>query len=263
MNTQKSDSVAESLSRSNGDSVAVIQWLEQRRELASMRRRATWCLLSGWLMLTAASLISTAIAFMMTESMRGIFDGQFASDAVSTATIRYAPWFLGLISAVLLIGGIIGWLSGRFPGMNSAASALDWSLASHAVSRLLALGCTYPDAFRTAAQSMRRCDSQRWLLNAAIRVESGKPPVLPGVYHRGDAAMLELMLESGETQPDHQWQLAAEHFVDVARRRLMLLTHCVPTFATLLAGLLIWISISATLGWMWKMVGKMVNDYGF
>ncbi|WP_146460917.1 hypothetical protein [Rubripirellula tenax] len=265
MNTPKKqlDSVASYLASVPGHSPSAIGWLDGQRELGEMRRRAVFCVFAAWLMLTVAAIVAAVTALMMSANVRSIFDEQFRDDLGSILAIVYVPWILFSIAAVLLVGGLVALLSGYFPGLRSTRSALDWSSAADAVSRLLSAGCTYPDAFRVAAAAMPSSESRGWLIHAAERVEKGMSPTLENNVARGDTAVLELMLGAVNDQPQHQWSLATEHFFVVAKRRLMLLTHTVPMITTVLAGFLIWVSISTTLGWMWKSVGSMVNGFGF
>ncbi len=257
------DPVAAVLTRMGEPSSSVIDWLNSQREFTRMRRRATWCAVSAWLMLTAAAIVSSLVAVSMSGNIRRIFDDQYRADSWSILMISYAPWLLVTTAGALLVVGVIGFTSGQMPGLKSTISAIDWSSACDAVGRLLSIGCSYPEAFRTAAQSMRRSESRHWLLAAVDRVESGRPPIDARFATRGDVAVLELMIEAAESQPQNQWQLASLHFLDVARRRLVLLTHSIPMITTLLAGFLIWISISTTLGWMWRTVGSLVQGFGY
>ena len=78
-------------------------------------------------------------------------------------------------------------------------------------------------------------------------------------YSGGDAAMLELMISASESQPQRQWKVASEHFLDLSRERLMLLLQSTPMLSTIVAGLLIWVSISATLSWMWRSVAELLR----
>ncbi len=268
----QADAVSSLLSRTPGNEAAAIEWSELQREIALMRRRAKFCLLTGWLMLTSAAVVSAVVAWMMSRSVRDIFVGEFGVEDASMYVIIYAPWMLIAIAIGLVLVGLVGFASGGLPGIRSTFSALDWSAASGAMARLLAVGTNYPESFRAAAQSVPAGESRAWLMYAADRVEQGKSPTLSGGTNldspsvlalQGDRAVLELMLDAGETAPQKQWQLATEHFLDMARRRLMLLTHSVPLVTTVLAGFLIWISISATLGWMWKMVGTMIRGFSY
>ncbi|MGB7346234.1 MAG: hypothetical protein WBD20_18595, partial [Pirellulaceae bacterium] len=68
----------------------------------------------------------------------------------------------------------------------------------------------------------------------------------------GDPAIVELLVQSDSMDPIHGWRIVADHFIEVARSRFALLLSTGPILSTLLAGLIIWMSISATLGAMWR-----------
>jgi hypothetical protein len=172
--------------------------------------------------------------------------------------LRVCPPLLAAISALLIIGGLIAWGTKRFPGLNWARSAIDWADISDGVSRLLAVDCTYCEAFQTASRISQTRVNREWLRSASERIEQGNPQLSAGVPPTSDVAVLEMLVENGETDPSANWRLANQHFEDVAHRRLALLQGTVPVVATLLAGLLIWMSISATLGWMWATIAKML-----
>ena len=255
------DAVAERLA-SAGDwsTPSVIEWLDAQQERAMMRRRATACSLAAWLLLVTAAVVSFAVAFTMSREARSIFSETFESPVSPTSTLVLIPAGLALVAGVILIGGLMSWWNGQFPGWSRTVSAIDWSASSDAVARLLAVGCTYPEAFRLAADVTRSHSSRSWLQQAADRVEQGGPHVVPSAYGRGDTAMLEALVETSRQQPDRQWRIAASHFLEVATRRLVLLLQTMPMVATIVSGLLVWIAIASTLGWMWRAVGEMMRS---
>ena len=76
-----------------------------------------------------------------------------------------------------------------------------------------------------------------------------------------DAAMLELLVDAGDGEPAEQWKIASDHFLGVARRRMALLLGSVPILATVVAGIIVWVAISATLGWMWLAVAELIGSF--
>jgi hypothetical protein len=174
-------------------------------------------------------------------------------------TIQVVPPLLAFIAAILLIGGVLTWSLGRFPGHGWTCSAIDWSNVSDAVWRLLSVGCTYPEAFETAAKIARYPNNRWWLKRTATKIQQGASEIEIGKAGDGDIVMLETLVAAGEGDPSQRWRLAEEHFDQIARHRVALLQATVPIVSTLLAGLLIWMSISATLGWMWVTVGRMLS----
>jgi hypothetical protein len=253
------DPVARRLA-SAGDqqSPSVLEWLEGQHERNVMRRRAMWCTTGGWALMSAAAIVSSTVAIVMSRDIRQLIH-EIGVEVAGPPTYLYLPVLLVIIAVVLVVGGLIGWLMERVPGFSQTVSAIDWSAASDAVTRLLSIGCTYPEAFRTAATVARSRVSRSWLMQAAERVERGGPEVAPSRSSNGDAAVLELLIEAAEHEPHRQWKIAADHFFRLARRRLVLLLQSIPMIATIISGLLIWLAISSTLGWMWRAVGQLIR----
>ena len=254
------DPVAERLASAGEDqSPSVLQWLEAEQQRRTMRRRATLCAVSGWLLMTTAAIVSSVVALNISHDVREIFGEGVVPGRGIPVTVIYLPILLVVIAVLLVVGGIVGWLWGVVPGLSKTTSAIDWSATSDAVTRLLSIGCTYPEAFRTAAKVVRGKSPRRWLIRAADRVERGGRDVAFPSFAHGDTAMLELMIDAAESEPQRQWKVAAEHFLEVARERLMLLLQSTPMIATIISGLLIWVSISASLSWMWRSVAELLR----
>ena len=248
----KLDPVAQRLSEATGDQSAnLVQWLDGKRTRAAMARRAFWYMMAAWLLVTAAAMIATFVSWSFTRSADALFgsNGIFVSPELP-GLVAVVPFAFGALSVVLLVGGIVTWAIGRIPGLNMTVAALDWAGSSDAVARLLSVGCTYPEAFKVAASASTSYASRRWLMRSAVRVEQGWPIV--GTPSRGDAAMVELFVDSHDQDPVSTWRLTADHFAEVARRRIALLIGSAPVLSTLLAGLIVWISVASTLGFMWR-----------
>lgn len=264
-----SDSVGRRLTQQPNSSASVSKWIESRHANAMMQRRATWCSVAAWAFLSGSALVSSIVALEMSRQVRGIFDDPTEEYYWSLVTVSWTPLVLVFVAVLLVFGGIAAFASGRMPGYRSTRSAIHWSVACEAMSRLLSVGITYPDAFRATSEITPAGETKHWLTDAADRVESGESVVGSGFESMstsasGDVAMLELLITASDDRPEGQWAIASHHFDELARRRLSLLTQMLPVMTTLLSGLLLWISISSTLGWMWKSVGKIVNnDFGY
>lgn len=257
---KKLDPVAERLvAAGEAQSAHVLEWLDGQHQRKLMRRRAVVCALGGWGLMTTAAIVSSLVALSMSNDMRQIVQGELIPNMGVPRAVIVLPWLLVSIVVVLVVGGLIGWLWGRIPGFSRTESAIDWSAASDAVTRLLSVGCTFPEAFRTAAAVTRSNPSRNWLIRAAERVESGGPQVMPTGNSDRDAAVLESMIQLTGSEPHQQWEVAANHFFDVACRRLVVLLQSTPMLATIISGLLIWVAISATLGWMWRAVASLIQ----
>lgn len=237
-------------------------WVSGQQRRARMRRQARWCVVGGWLLLSASAIVSCAVSISLSRNVQTLFADDIDGGWASMFTIRYTPWLLAFLAGGLVIGGVLGFLTGRFPGLRSTTAAIDWETASDAVARLLKAGCTYPQSFRTTASVVGQ-SPRRWLLGAAQRVESGQS--IAGADGSGlrDAAMVELLVDAADSNPSQQWGLMSHHFSEVAARRLVLLAQSFPMITTLLSGFLLWVSISASLGWMWRATAQMIDGFRY
>lgn len=266
--TEALDPVAERLAAAGHERASdVLEWLERQQQREAMRRRAQWCTAGGWLLMTTAAVISSLVTILVSGTARQALGTDNIASWSEFAVLEQdvpvmvviAPTLLVMVTLALIVGGLIGWFGERLPIFSKTAAAIDWSSTSDAMTRLLSVGCTYPEAFRTAAKVARSAPSRQWLNAAAQRVERGGEVVVPSPHARGDAAVLELMIESSHGEPQRQWRVAADHYLDLAQRRLVLLLTSTPMITTIISGLLIWISISATLGWLWGAVAQCIR----
>jgi hypothetical protein len=242
---------------------AVIEWMAAEQERAIMRRRATWCAVAGWLLMSTAAVISFVVAMVLSGEAQEMFTETYSGVNIgATSSLVIVPALLGLTAAIVVVGGLVAWRGGWFPGWSRTMSAIDWSSVSDAVARLVAVGCTYPEAFRLAAEVAKSRQSRSWLRAAADRVEHGEPAIATASLERGDTALLESLVETAQHEPARHWSLAANHFLEVATRRLVLFLQSMPMISTLVAGLLVWIAIASTLGWMWRAVRVLMQDMG-
>lgn len=257
------DPVAQKLAAVGEESsAAVVDWLASQHERQAMNRRATWCSIGGYSMMTFAAVASSLIAVVMSNEARKLIIDDLGMATVPLSA-QVLPFGLVAVAALFLFGGGFAWVSGRIPGLRAIRSAIDWSTVGDAMTRLLSIGCTYPDAFRAAATVTKNRSNRDWLTDAAKRVEQGGNPITLSDYSRGDEAILELLVDAGEGEPSRQWKIASRHFTDVAQRRLVLLVAMVPVLSTIVSGILLWASISATLGWMWRATANLIQGMGF
>ncbi len=265
----KLDPVASRLaSADHAEPSLVLGWIEVRQRCDLLQRRSFWCNLGAWLLVTFAAVVASGVAIKFAHDTRETF-GQivllqsgysYDYETINPPiTIRVIPPLLSLIAGVLLFGGLVAWSFGRFPGHSWSSSAIDWSRVSDAVWRLLSVGCTYPEAFETAAKIAQTSRNRLWLRRAAERIQQGAANLPLGGAVNSDTAMLETLVETNDADTSPKWWLAREHFDDVADRRVALLQATIPIMSVLLSGLLIWMSISATLGWMWLTVARMIT----
>lgn len=224
-----------------------------------MRRRATLCAIGAWSLMGSASLISCLVVFYMSRETRQFLGNELGLTVGPYSSLRVVPIALGLATTFILLGGIVAWLWRKYPGWSQTVSAIDWASISDAVARLLAVGCTYPEAFRLASGLTRLAIHRAWLRDAADRVERGESEFHPTGNGRGDASILEALIATSGNQPDLQWEIASQHFFDLANRRLVLQVQSMPIIAMLVSGLLVWISITCAISWMWKISVEMIG----
>jgi len=250
--------------RAAGDEqrASALQWIDNQQRRRVMRRRAKACVIGGWLLMVTAALIGSVVSIYMSSQIQAILASESSPEVNTVLSTRYVPAILLGITAVLMIGGAIMWFVQLVPGLSRTVSAIDWAAASDAVMRLVRAGVNFPEAFRAAADvsTMRR--NQRWLIETARRIESGGPELNEHSVATGDAAIVETLVSSLPNEPDRRWKVAADHFVHVAQRRLALLLQTTPMIATILSGLIVWLAISSTLGWMWRAVAALLQDMG-
>ena len=49
----------------------VIEWMTAEEERSMMRRRATWCAIGGWVLMSAAAVVSFVVALVMSGEATG------------------------------------------------------------------------------------------------------------------------------------------------------------------------------------------------
>ena len=265
----KLDPVAERLSQVDGKSAGVLNWLDSQQNRNAMRKRAKWCTISGWGLMGIAGVISSVVAVMLSQRVRAVIDDaagleffnfrDYGTEIVVNSAINWVPWLIVVISSALILSGLVLYFTGRIPGLRRTNSAVEWASVGDAMSRLLDAGCGYPESFRTASQIANTWETRHWLISAAVRVERGQPAVTTSRVSSGDIASLELMVEAGSAEPQKQWGIVSDHFHHLATYRLANYQHLMPVFSTIIAGLLIWISISSSLSWVWRSISQMIT----
>ena len=251
-----------------GSDIRTFEWLDFQSQRRRMRQQATTCAWSAWLLMTFTAILSSIVAYLFLTNIQELFLMQrgYMEAKPIPQTAFAAPIGLGIIAFSLLFGGGLAIAFQRFPGQSSTNSACD------AMAKLLSHHCTYSDSLRTASQIMpiamipRKWGFSnrvaRWMSAAADRVDQGGQIFPDNLAMSADEATLHLLVDSDSHDPAKQWRVAAEHFSTVADKRLSMLTQCLPPIATILSGIMLWISISATLGWMWRSIASMLNSFG-
>ncbi|TWT51197.1 hypothetical protein Pla22_39740 [Rubripirellula amarantea] len=282
----KSDPVAKRLitnSENRNDSVEAqrlaMHWLAGQVQRSRMRRRAWVCVMMAWSTIAIAAVASAATAYMMANNIAAIFDSNSASlnnfhdpyanphPLPDRGFSNVVPGLLLAIAIMVLAAGAITLLRRRLPGIQSVIDSLDWATGCDAVARLLHQGCTYSESFSLTAGILRDGIVRDWFAEFAARTNRGQPFFASQQLIEGDAAMLRLLVSSDEhtevpaSSLPERWTTAANHFESVSQRRLGIMTHFIPPAATLMSGLLVWIALSASLGWMWRAMGSTLGGF--
>ena len=244
---------------------AVVGWLEHQLERDGMRQQVWTCALKAWITITGIAAASTAIAWYFqatTANAMQIFDFSNANaGSLSEGLHSYMPMILLTTTMLLLTMLPLAWAFGRLPGFSSALSSVDWATTGVAMSRLLTIGCPYPEAFRTTAKAIACSGQRQWLLDAANRVEAGGQAIPEDCHQAPGSAILHVILSTQRSPMQREWQLASEHYLEVAQRKIGLITGAAPVVATILAGTILWLSISTTLNAMLTAFRSFMEDF--
>ncbi|TWT98252.1 hypothetical protein [Stieleria varia] len=252
----------------------VLGFLVACQERRQLRSRLWWCWVGGWLMMTTAAAIGCFFALRMNHFMHEILKSNRDDDGFSWFSVSSPstpPWtslaaapVLGAVAVLLVAIAVVAVLRKRLPGADNALLAIDWANTADAVARLLDHGKTYPETFRLVARTCQTGHVRQWLLRSAQRIESGYGGAISGaagVPLSGDAALLTVLVDHSGDQPQIGWQAARDHFDSVSHRRGQLTLALFPVFAVLVSGLLLWLSMATTMGWIWYQVLEIINSF--
>ena len=252
--------------------------MDQQEQRKQLRQSATRCVVGAWALVTIVAAVASIVAMFFLWNVADVFsfienDLEIAS---APRSAQAAPLALGAIATALFLLGIFAFLTSRFPGLRSIQEGIDWATASDAVAHLLSSGCTYGDSLRGAREliqsprfalkSLQPRGVAAWLKSAADRVDAGRDLLEVDGWQSSDERKLRLLLQTSADKPGRQdpspekrWRCAANHFMAVSNQRLGLLTHSLPPIATILSGILLWISVSSTLGAMWRNLAGVLD----
>ena len=216
------DPVASRLaSAENVEPTLVLDWLEGRQQRNALHRRTFWCSLGvgrrsrrppSLAVRSRSSSATTPVRRSPTSPSGAAVGTMITKSSTRQSRSRSFRRLLALVAAILLIGGLVAWCLGRFPGHSRTSSAIDWSNVSDAVWRLLSVGCTYPESFETGRQ-VSRCGSNRlWLRQSAEQVQRGASEFPSGKASNGDVAMLQTLVQTSDAQPSARWRLGNNTF---------------------------------------------------
>ena len=264
------DEVASTLARKEVPAEEILEWMDEYRFHRSISRRAYWCVMFGWLLVTSAAIIGCLTSWYTGGQLTNLVEAASFEESLDFVNVdsqrlsflRFMPMILACIAGVLLLGGLIGFAIRRFPLLSWVQSAIDWSLASRAVSRLLSSDCTYPEAFQAARHICKTPDCRWWLQHQAARIEQGMEPKFQ-TSGANDATTIELLIQDGQVSAPRQWQIAGSYFLDAAKQRLGLISSAIPVVATLCAGLLVWLAIASTMGAIWGSLNGLIRGLSF
>lgn len=258
----KFDSVSDALMALDDDDARAeaISWVTAETGRHQARRRTNLCSMAAVALILAGAIASAAISMSFATKLKVISEELPSAGTGLFASIYTVPIGLSIVAGLIVVATFVCWLTGKLPGHAGVLSAIDWSTCSDAMSRLLKCGKTYPDACRVAGSVAQTRSGRLWFAAAAARVERGEPMIRDTHGHAGaDASVVEAMIESAKNEPHLQWHTAAQHFGHVLEHRLALMVTVMPMMATLLTGLLVWLAISSTLGYMWRAISQMIG----
>ena len=257
------------------------RWMDHQVQRTQLRKSATRCVVGAWALVTIVAAVASIVAIFFLWNVADVFS--FVENDLEIASVpesaKVAPMILGVIAIGLFLLGSVAFLTSRFPGLRSIRECVDWATACDAVAQLLSSGCTYSESLRGAGELIQssRLVPQRWrpggvaawLASAADRVDAGRDLMESGGSQSSDERKLRLFLQTNADRPGRQdpspekrWQAAADHFMAASNQRLGLLTHSLPPIATILSGILLWISVSSTLGAMWRSLAGVIKGLG-
>jgi len=230
----------------------LISWMNYCTRRDEMLNRATHCALTGWLVITSVLILSTLIVwyFQFTSSeILKTLNSQFESSDVNDASSS-----LGMLLCACIVCGLLplAWRKNYIPGFRSLRSEMDLTTTGHAMGKLLSLGLPYPAAFRVTASNLRCSKQRNWLMTAAERVEAGHAAISETVHQDAQTAILLTVMSRPDSVDHEDWETVAEHYESSAKQTLNILLAGTPSASILIAGLILWFSISSSLGNFWS-----------
>ena len=132
-----------------------------------------------------------------------------------------------------------------------------------AMSQMIGLGLPYPRAFRASAETLPKSPLQGWIYRAADSVEAGQSLLPATMPCRAEDTVLLNLIQHTDSETQNEWLLIANHYEAAAKRQLSLLAGAVPVATTLISGLILWLSVSFSLGSFWGSLFKQISDFGW
>lgn len=215
----------------------------------------------------AASAVGCIFAFQMNAFAQSVFaetsDDYYFALLSQPRPSQWAAPVLGVVAALMTLTFLGGVLWKRLPGVYSTMVAADWANVSDAIARMVDAGSNYSEAFRAAAAISKTSAPKQWLIQRAKKIETGYSGPLSQVSAKervhGDAAILSVLVDHSGDQPQNGWRAAEQHFDNVSRQRFELTRTMLPILATLVAGLMLWLSVACTLGWVWSQMKNLID----
>ena len=287
----KNDPITEQLaSASCHDEIR--NWLDFCLMRDVLRKKAATCALMGWVSVTVLTMLCTLMLgyFQISTSKMLRFLASFHDpQGNNDATIPFRPWEASLVEPltdpqgasltallqpwlplICLISLCIAcfllplaWKQNLIPGFRSLRNSINYMTLGQAMSQMIGLGLPYPRAFRASAETLPKSPLQGWIYRAADSVEAGQsllPATMP--CRAEDTALLNL-IQRTDSETQNEWLLIANHYEAAAKRQLSLLAGAVPVAATLISGLILWLSVSFSLGSFWGSLFKQISDFGW
>lgn len=263
--SSKSDPVRDELiSRSDVGTAALSRWVEYCTERDLMLRRLFSCALGSWLLILTIAILCTLMMWYFdasTYEVMAIFeDGKRNPDSGSGAP----PLVPVVLSIFCVVWGLLplAWKLNVIPLFRKLRNDIDWTSIGHAMGHLLPLGIPYPTAFRLTAKNLCCGSHRKWLEQAASSVETGQPGIKDVRFPRPDAAVLQTILSHPDSMAQRDWESVALHYDACAKRTWSLLVASVPVASTLIAGFILWLSITSTFGDFYRELTNGIQQFG-
>ncbi|MGI9468581.1 MAG: hypothetical protein ACR2OA_15800 [Rubripirellula sp.] len=258
----KTDQISQQLVSSPGaDATALMSWVEYCTQRDAMLHRTTNCALASWLLVFSAATLSTLMAWHFQNSTLEVLEVFHDGNPPDGS-------FSGYLIPILLLNCVLcgllpfAWRKNLVPLFRKLRNDIDWTTIGNAMGQLTPLGIPYPAAFRLTAGSLR-CESHRkWLEGAARNVEAGKPVIPENLSNGPNTAVLHAVLSNPDSMVN-DWKAVAQHYDSCSKQTLSMLLAAIPIAATLVAGLILWFSITSTFGDFYRMLGSSIEQLGY
>lgn len=285
----KTDLITQQLTASsNANPSALYNWVEYCTQRDAMLYRTRSCALASWLLVFSVATFSTLMAWHFQkstlEAMELLNDGKPTDESFSGTSFTYpsevmladqtthqivltgnSQYLMPSLLLICLVFALmpIAWRINFIPLFRKLRNDIDWTTIGQAMGQLTPLGIPYPVAFRLTAESLRCKSHRKWLERAAQNVESGQPVIGENLSHQPNTAVLYAVLTNCDSMAKEDWKVVAQHYDSCSKRTLSLLLAAIPVAATLVAGVILWVTITSTFGDFYSTLYSTIQQFGY